>query len=152
VSGVVFLASRRFCLSVSCVCFVSVTYQRCERATTATADHCACAPSPRRRWTWPIPLSGGLTTSPTFNHGSSGHYSATGQHVQGPLIVTQAWKQTSGNPSGLKWNHHLMANNVNLLGHLLWDDLINPVKMSVRPYVRPSVRTYVRPQSNSMQP
>ena len=27
------------------------------------------------------------------------------------------------------------------LGHLLRDDLINPVKMSVRPYVRPSVRT-----------
>jgi len=27
------------------------------------------------------------------------------------------------------------------LGHLLRDNLINPVKMSVRPYVRPSVRT-----------
>jgi len=27
-----------------------------------------------------------------------------------------------------------------LLGHILRDDLINPVKMSVREYVRPSVR------------
>jgi len=34
------------------------------------------------------------------------------------------------------------------LGHLLRDDLINPVKMSVRPYVR----TSVRPQSDTMQP
>ena len=30
---------------------------------------------------------------------------------------------------------------VKFLGHLLRDDLINPVKMSVHPYVRPSVRT-----------
>jgi len=48
------------------------------------------------------------------------------------------------------------------LDHLLRDDLINPVKVSVRPSVRPSVRIrtfvrtyvgpYVRPQSNTMQP
>jgi len=31
--------------------------------------------------------------------------------------------------------------NCTFLGHLLRDDLINPVKMSVREYVRPSVRT-----------
>jgi len=30
------------------------------------------------------------------------------------------------------------------LGHLLRDDLINPAKMSIRPYVRPSVRPSVR--------
>jgi len=30
-----------------------------------------------------------------------------------------------------------------VLGHLLRDDLINPVKMSVRPYVRTYIRTYV---------
>jgi len=30
------------------------------------------------------------------------------------------------------------------LGHLLRDDLMNPVKMSGRPSVRPSLRTYVR--------
>ena len=35
-----------------------------------------------------------------------------------------------------------------LLGHLGGDDLINPVKMSVCPYVRP----YIHPQWNTMQP
>jgi len=30
------------------------------------------------------------------------------------------------------------------LGHFLRDDLINPVKMSVRTYVRPFIHTYVR--------
>ena len=34
--------------------------------------------------------------------------------------------------------------NSTLLGHLLRDDLINPVKMSIRHYVRPSVRKYFR--------
>jgi len=54
----------------------------------------------------------------------------------------------------LSWNHFVfkmcksIANEVQIcpfLGHLLRDDLINPVKMSVRPYVRTSVSTYVRP-------
>jgi len=35
------------------------------------------------------------------------------------------------------------------LGHLLRDDLINPVKMSVLPSVRTSVRTYVRMKHNA---
>jgi len=38
-----------------------------------------------------------------------------------------------------------------MLGHLLRDDLVNPVKVSVRPsvrtYVRTSVRTYVHNQT-----
>jgi len=56
-------------------------------------------------------------TSSTVNHIHVQRSNPVVYMMQGRwiLVVTQDWKQTSGDPSGCRTNYYLIANNVNLL-------------------------------------